>query len=130
MLLFDRASPKGARLLSAGPNPRAGSFKTWATVDPAGTRRVVVINKSPAKTRRLVLKVPGAGARAKVQRLRGPSIIATDGVTFGGRGYGVATPDGRLRGKARSEHTSRRSGSFRIDMPPASAALVTVAAGS
>ena len=130
MLLFDRATPKGSRLLSAGPNPRTGSFKTWATVDPAGTRRVVVINKSPTKSRRLVLKVPGAGDRAKVQRLRGPSIIATDGITLGGRGYGAATPDGRLRGKARSERTGRRNGSFRIDMPPASAALVTIAAGS
>ena len=89
-----------------------------------------MINKARRRRARLVLKVPGAGGRAKLQRLRGPSIIATDGVTFGGRGYGVATPDGRLRGKARSEHTGRRNGSFRIDMPPASAALVTIAAGS
>jgi hypothetical protein len=130
MLLFTRASPRGARLLPAGPNSPTAPLKTWATVDPAGTRRVVVINKSPAKTRRLVLKVPGAGARARVQRLLGPSIIATSGITFGGRGYGVATPNGRLRGKPRSEHVKRRNGAFRLDVPPASAALVTIAAGS
>ncbi len=129
MLMFNRAAPQGARMLPVGPNPPAGSFKTWATVDPAGTRRIVVINKSPVKTRRLVLRVPGGGARARVQRLGGGSITATSGITFGGRGYGDATPDGKLRGKAVSERVTRRGGAFRIDVPPASAALVTVGAG-
>jgi hypothetical protein len=129
MLLFNRATPAGARLLPVGPNSPTGSLKTWGTVDPKGTRRVVVINKSPVKTRRLVLKLPGGGARAKVQRLLGSSITATSGITFGGRGYGNATADGKLRGKARAERVDRRLGAFRIDVPPASAALVTVAAG-
>ena len=129
MLLFNRATPHGARLLPVGPNPPTAPLKTWATLDPKGTRRVVVINKSPAKSRRLVLKVPGAAARGKVQRLVGPSIIATSGITFGGRGYGVATPDGKLRGKAKTERAVRRNGAFRIDVPPASAALVTISAG-
>jgi hypothetical protein len=129
MLLFNRASPRGARLLPTGPNPPTAPLKTWATVDPVGTRRVVVVNKSPVKTRRLVLKVPGGGARAKVQRLLGPSITTTTGITFGGRSYGDATSDGRLRGKARSERVTRRNGAFRMNVPPASAALVTVSAG-
>jgi hypothetical protein len=129
MLMFDRAAPQGARMLPVGPNPPTSSFKTWATVDPAGTRRVVVINKSPVKARRLVLRVPGGGARARVERLVGSSITATSGITFGGRGYGDATPDGKLRGKARTERVGRRGGAFRIDVPPASAALVTVRAG-
>jgi glycosyl hydrolase family 79 len=129
MLLFSRATPEGARLLPVGPNPPTAPLKTWGTVDPAGTRRVVVINKSPVRARRLVLKVPGAGSRAKVERLRGPSIIATSGITFAGRGYGAATPDGKLRGKVVTDRVRRRNGAFRLDMPPASAALVTIAAG-
>jgi hypothetical protein len=129
MMLFNRAAPHGARLLPVGPNPPTAPLKTWATVDPAGTRRVVVINKSPDKQRRLVLRVPGGGARARVQRLVGPSITATSGVTLGGRSYGVATSDGKLRGKDRSERLVRGGGAFRLDVPPASAALVTVAAG-
>jgi hypothetical protein len=129
MMLFNRAAPRGARLLAVGPNAPTASLKTWGTIDPAGTRRVVVINKSPRKTRRLVLRMPGAGARARVQRLVGSSITATTGITLGGRGFGDATFDGKLRGKDRSERVSRRSGAFRIDMPPASAALVTIAAG-
>jgi Glycosyl hydrolase family 79 C-terminal beta domain len=129
MLLFDRATPRGARLLAVGPNPSTGSLKTWGTVDRAGTRRVVVINKSPVKTRRLVLRVPGGAGRARVQRLVGPSITATRGITFGGRGYGDATTDGKLRGKARTERVARRGGAFRIDVAPASAALVTIRRG-
>jgi hypothetical protein len=129
MLLFDRATPRGARLLPAGPNPATGSLKTWATVDPAGTRRIVVINKNPAKTRRVVLKVPGGGASGRVERLTGPSITATGGITLGGQSYGVATTDGRLKGKLQLERVKRAGGAFRLDMPPASAALVTVGAG-
>ena len=60
MLMFNRATPLGARLLPVGPNPPTAPLKTWATLDPKGTRRVVVINKSPVKTRRLVLRAPGA----------------------------------------------------------------------
>ena len=129
MMLFNRATPRGARLVAVGPNPPTAPLKTWATIDPAGTRRVVVINKSPVKPRRLVLRVPGAAGRARVQRLVGPSITATAGITLGGRGYGDATSDGKLRGKDRSERVVRRGGAFRIDVPPASAALVTIAAG-
>ena len=129
MLMFNRATPHGARMVPVGPNPPTAALKTWGTLDPAGTRRVVVINKSPVNTCRLVLKIPGAGSRAKVQRLLGSSITATTGITFGGRGYGVATPDGRLRGKASVERARRRNGAFRLDMPPFSAALVTIAAG-
>jgi hypothetical protein len=129
MMLFDRATPSGARLLPAGPNPATASLKTWATVDPAGTRRVVVINKNPFNTRRVVLRVPGAGARGRVQRLVGPSITATSGITLAGQGYGNATTDGRLRGKVRNERVVRQGGAFRVDMPPASAALVTIPLG-
>jgi len=81
------------------------------------------------KTRRLVLRAPGSAGRAKVQRLLGSSITATSGITFGGRGYGDATPDGKLRGKPSTERAVRRNGAFRIDVPPASAALVTISAG-
>jgi len=128
MQLFDQATPRGARLLPAGPNPATASLKTWATVDPAGTRRIVVINKNSAKARRVVLKVPGGGAAARVERLTGPSITATKGIKLAGRSYGVATTDGKLRGKPKVERLKRRGGEFRLDMPAASAALVTVRA--
>ena len=129
MLLFARANPRGARLLPAGPNPSTGLLKTWATIDPAGTRRVVVINKDDVNSRTVALRVPGGARRARVERLLGPSITATRGITFGGQGYGDATFDGKLRGKAKLERLVRRGGAFRLTIPANSAALVTVARG-
>jgi hypothetical protein len=126
MLLFSRANPKGARLLPTGPNPASGRLKTWATVDPVGTRRVVVINKDTRKTHTVRLAVPGGTSRARVRRLVGPKVTATRGITFAGQGWGDATFDGELRGRAREERVERRSGAFRVEIPPSSAALVTV----
>jgi hypothetical protein len=129
MLLFARANPKGARLLPTGPNPASGRLKTWATVDPLGIRRVVVINKDTRKTHTVRLAVPGGARRARVRRLAGPKVTATRGITFAGQGWGDSTSDGELRGRATVERAQRRSGAFRIVMPPSSAALVTVRRG-
>jgi hypothetical protein len=126
MLLFSRANPQGARLLPTGPNPTTARLKTWATVDPFGTRRVVVINKDTRKTHTVSLRVPGGAARARVRRLTAPKATATRGITFAGRGWGDATFDGKLRGRAKVERVARRSGAFKVAVPPASAALVTV----
>ena len=129
MLLFSRATPKGARLLTTGPNPVSGRLKTWATVDTVGTRRVVVINKDTRKTHTVRLTVPGGTSRARVRRLVGPKVTATRGITFAGQGWGDATFDGELRGRPRVERVQRRFGAFNVTMPPASAALVTVRRG-
>ena len=126
MLLFDRATPRGARLLPMGPNVPNAQLKTWATVDGAGTRRVVVVNKDAKRPHKVVLRVPGAGDRARVERLLAPWVGATRGVTFAGQGYVQQTPDGRLRGRHVEERVVRRSGAFRVLLPAGSAALVTV----
>jgi hypothetical protein len=126
MLLFDRATPAGARLLPVGPNPPNGQLKSWATVDPAGTRRVVLVNKDFRRPHEVVLRVPGGAAAARVERLLAPSVAATKGVTLAGQAYRPQTPDGVLRGKRVSERVVRRSGAFRVLLPAASAALVTV----
>jgi hypothetical protein len=128
MLLFARANPKGAKLLPTGPNPASGRLKTWATIDPAGTRRIVVIKKDTRETRTVALTVPGGARRARVRRLAGPKVTSTRGITFAGQGWGDATFDGAVRGKAKVERVARRRGSFGVVVPPASAALVTVRA--
>jgi hypothetical protein len=128
MLLFSRAVPRNAHLLPAGPNPPGATLKSWATVDPVGTRRVVLINQSQSP-RTVSLSVPGGSVTARVRRLLAPSSSAHKDVTFGGQGYGTSTPDGELRGKAKVEKIKRASGRFRVEMPPASAALVTVRRG-
>jgi hypothetical protein len=128
MLLFDRATPQGARLLPVGPNAPNAVLKTWATVDPAGTRRIVVVNKDRKRPHKVVLRVPGGGSKASVERLLAPFVGATKGVTLAGQAYRPQTPDGVLRGKRVSERVVRNSGAFRVLMPAGSAALVTVPA--
>jgi hypothetical protein len=129
MLLFARANPKGARLLPTGPNPATGALKTWATIDPLGIRRVVIINKDAERARTIALRVPGGRARASVQRLLGRSVTATRGITLAGQGYGPGTFDGKLRGRRDLEHIVRRGSAFRVVVPPGSAALVAVRPG-
>jgi hypothetical protein len=129
MLLFDRATPRGARLLPVGPNPPNELLKTWATVDPAGTRRIVILNKDRKRARKVVLRVPGGGGSGRVERLLAPGVGATRGVTLAGQAYKQQTPDGVLRGKRVSEHVKRQTGAFRVLVPAGSAALLTVPAG-
>ena len=125
MLLFDRAAPRGSRLLPVGPNPPGSPLKTWATVDPTGVRRIVVINKDLKNTWDVVLHVPNATGRARIERLAAPSSRSSQGVTFGGQTYGASTRDGVLRGR-RSPEPVVGGPDLRVKMPPASAALVTV----
>ena len=62
MLLFDRAAPRGSRLLPVGPNQPTSPVKTWATVDPVGTRRIVVLNKDAYAAWFFKLKPADGGA--------------------------------------------------------------------
>ncbi|HEY3021883.1 MAG TPA: glycosyl hydrolase family 79 C-terminal domain-containing protein, partial [Solirubrobacteraceae bacterium] len=128
MLLFERAAPRGSRLLPIGPTPAGSPLKTWATIDPAGTRRIAVINKDPRATSELVVRVPGRPGRAAVERLTAPSLRSTSNVTLAGQSYGTTTTDGLLRGRRRAEALVERRGALRVWMPPASAALITVPA--
>jgi hypothetical protein len=104
-------------------------MKTWATVDPAGTRRIVLVNKDFRRAHKVVLRVPGGASAATVERLIAPAVSATRGVTLAGQAYPPQTPDGVLRGRRVSERVGRASGAFRVFMPAGSAALVTVARG-
>ncbi len=126
MLLFDRAAPRGSRLLPVGPNSPTAAIKTWGTVDQQGVRRIVVINKDPANTRSLLLKATLARPNATVQRLLAPTLHSTHYVTLAGQGYGDITKDGLLRGKKKTEPLKAQANGFKLRMPPGSAALVTV----
>ena len=99
MLLFDRATPKGARLLLGGAEPEDRPVQDVGDGRPRGHPPRRRDQQEPDEDAPARPQGPGAGGRAKVQRLRGPSIIATSGITFGGRGYGVATPDGKPAGQ-------------------------------
>jgi hypothetical protein len=130
MLLFNRATPPGSQLLPIGPNPAASKLRTWGTIDPAGTRRFVVINKDVKVGRKVVLTLPAkAAAQATVERLSAPSLKSQNNVTFAGRGWGGSTEDGAPKGKRIIERIDASSGTVRLVVPRGSAALVTVKAG-
>jgi len=116
MLMFAHAFPPGARLLPV--RAAGGPVKVWATRAPDGTTRVVLINKdSRAHEVLLLVDLP----RAQIERLRAPSASATGGVTLGGS---AVKPSGVLP-TPRRQPISPRSGRYRIDLPPTSAALLT-----
>jgi hypothetical protein len=116
MLMFAQAFPPGARLLPV--HVVRGPVKVWATRAPDGRTQVVLINKNP-HPREVELRL--AAPAARIEWLRAPSAAATSGVTLGGVAIGatgvLTTPH--------LESISPRLGRYWIDMPPASAALVT-----
>jgi len=111
MLMFAQAFPPGARLLPV--RAPAGPVKVWAT-----TTGVVLINKD-SRAHEVVLTV--ALPRARIEWLRAPSAGATTGVTLGGI---AVRPTGVLP-TPRLQPVSREHGRYWIDLPPASAALLT-----
>jgi len=121
MLMFAKAFPVGAQLLSV--NEPAGPVKVWATRGMDGRIRVALINED-SKPHRVALQLPPAARPAELEWLRAPSATATAGVTLGGQSFGLETSTGRLITPALTR-VSQLFGSYSIEMPPYSAALLT-----
>jgi hypothetical protein len=122
MLMFGQAFPPGAQLLSV--NEPAGLVKIWATRATDGRTRVVIINKDPDHVQTVQVNVPGAGGPASLDWLRAPSVLATTGVTLGNQSFGSATRNGLLK-PAETNPVTAVSGTYTVELPPASAALLT-----
>lgn len=122
-VLFSQAAPAGSRLLPVAAGDQR-HLRAWATLAPDHLVRVLLINVGGA-TRATVHAPAGYGAQAaSVEWLRARSAYATAGVTLGGRRFGV-TGTGALPAP-RLAVARPRGGSFRIAMPGASAALLTL----
>jgi hypothetical protein len=121
MLMFAQAFPAGARLEPV--REPAGPVKVWATLAPDGHTRVTLINKD-SNPRRVELQLPPSSAPAELEWLRAPGASATRGVTLGGQGFGAETSTGAL-GAQHAQPVAQLFGSYSIELPPASAALLT-----
>jgi hypothetical protein len=124
LLMFDRGAPPGSRLLdtttSGSPQVRA-----LATGGPGKAIRVVLINASPRRSHVVRVAAGGADGPASLQRLTGPSLSATGGVSLGGRRFAHLSDTGVLA-PARTVAVRRTRGGYVIRVPQASAALLTV----
>ena len=122
--MFIRAAPPGSRLLAAS---RAGSeqVRSWATVAPDHTIRIVLINASRTRARTALVHLSFRSRPAILERLEAPSAYATDGVTIAGQSFGAQTVTGALDGSARRSRI-RADGDYRVKLPPASAAMLTI----
>jgi hypothetical protein len=123
LLMFAQAFPPGAHLLSVGAP--SGPVKIWATQTAAGTDRVVLINKDPVNPYTVQVQLPGAQTEASLDSLLAPSIASTTGVTLGGQTFGAETSTGLFPGPESTTPVEPAGGSYSVELPPASAALLT-----
>jgi hypothetical protein len=127
MLLFAQAAPAGSRLLATS-TPASPDLRARAALTPAGVVHVVLINDSLTTDHMVALRAPaGAGKTAILERLTAPSASATTGVTLAGQSFGAETATGTLTGPFQVERMEPAGGRYVIQLPAASAAMISFA---
>lgn len=132
MLLFAEATAHRSRPLlvrtERGSLGAGVNLKVWAFYDAtAHVVRIAVVNKDLRAGGTVRIQIPEAAGSAALKRLTAPAPTAKEGITWGGQHFAFATTDARLVGKRVVESISRgRDGTFRVGVPRASAALLTV----
>jgi Glycosyl hydrolase family 79 C-terminal beta domain len=124
MLLFNQATANSARLLPVNTTTQ-GNIKVWATLDAQQVLRVVLLNKDTTLGGKARIQLSSPRTYGVLTRLRAPSVNATNGVTLAGQTFD-GTVDGLLLGPYTNEQVKPLNGSYTLDLPPASAALLTL----
>ena len=123
--MFARAAPTGSRLLATS-HVGAPSLRSWATLAPRGTLRVVLINDSASRRLTVAVRPPHSAGAATLERLLAPGLRAAAGVTLGGQTFGAASPTGELSGALKTTTLTPVQHRYLVDLGPASAALLTL----
>lgn len=126
LLMFTRAAPAGSRLLPTS-HPPDEELRTWATRGSRGTLRVVLINDSLARGLTLAVRPPRAAGSVTLERLTAPGLTARSGVTLAGQTFGSVTTTATLAGRLRMPVLRPIQNRYIVELPPASAALLTLA---
>jgi Glycosyl hydrolase family 79 C-terminal beta domain len=124
ILLFSQATANGARLLPVNTTTQ-GNIKVWATLDAQQVVRVVLLNKDTTLGGKARIQLSSPRISGVLTRLRAPSVNATNGVTLAGQTFD-GTVDGLPLGSYTNEQVKPQNGSYTLDLPPASAALLTL----
>jgi hypothetical protein len=128
LLMFAQAAPAGAHLLRT--SGALGNVRSWATLAPDGTIRVVLINDCTTHSRAVAVRIAGAPGVATLERLGAPGITARTGVTIGGQGFGATTTTGLLSGRSAIVSVKPTQGAYVVRLPPVSAAMLTLSPAS
>jgi hypothetical protein len=123
--MFAQAAPAGSSLLHWSGS--LGDVRAWATRAPDGTTHVVLINDDTARSQTVTVRIAGARAAARLERLQAKGITASTGVTLGGQSYGTATTTGILAGHSTQAIVPGTRGAYQVQLPRASAAMLTLA---
>jgi hypothetical protein len=122
LLMFARAFPAGARLLSV---QSSSGLTVWATRGPGDHLHVVLINQSPQEGFAVRVTVPGPATPLTSQALRAPSLGAVSGITLDGESFGSATTTGTLPPNPHPTRVSPVLGSYLVTVPAASALMLS-----
>jgi hypothetical protein len=128
LLLFARAAPPGSRLLTASTsNPLV---RAWATRGADGRIRIALINDDTSDPQPVSVTLtntdPARVHGATLELLRAPGALAKGGVTLAGQSFGTRTSTGVLKGRRQLIAVSANNGVLSLQLPAASAGLVTV----
>jgi hypothetical protein len=123
LYMFAQAFPPAARLLPV--TAPSGPVKVWATQGSDGAVRVTLINQDPNSDHTVTLQIPGNPATASLEPLTAPSLDATTGVTLGGQTFGSTTTTGTFPADPAGTTVLPSGGVYSVDVPAASAALLS-----
>ncbi len=115
----------GRPMHAAVAGAAAGELSASAVRAPDGRLRLVLVDYAPPGSPPLAvrLRVPRGLGGGSVLRLTAPSPTATSGVRLGGR---AVAPDGTWSAPSALPSVSSRAGALAVEMPPDSAAVVTL----
>lgn len=126
LMMFAQAAPPGSRLLKISRQRRT-PVHVWATRGPDRRVRVVLINEGLKRSRVVNVRIPGAQGPGTLERLQAPHVGSKTGVSLGGQSFGSLTTTGLLAGAPSTISLALASGGYVVALPPASAALLTLA---
>jgi hypothetical protein len=130
VLMFSQAAPPGSQLLHVSGLSGLSTLRAWATVTPTGQTNLVLINDATDRPESVTVRLPERMSPPTVERLEAPSVDSTTRVTIGGETFGSQTTTGLLSRALRGETLRRdkppsRARTYRIQLPAASAAMLT-----